>query len=204
MAIIIGLTGGIATGKSTISGMFIKQGIPVIDSDLIAKQVVEVNEPAYKKIVESFGEDILLCTGHLNRKKIATVVFNDDKKRKKINSIIHPEVKKVILSEMKKYDALGNPFIVLDVPLLFESGFDDLCDFTVVVFTDKKTQYSRLMMRDNLTEEEAGKRIDAQWDIKEKLRLADFKIDNSLSILETRKQFDMLMKKLMKKENRIK
>lgn len=201
MAIIIGLTGGIATGKSTISGMFVKQGIPVIDSDLIAKQVVEVNKPAYLKIVESFGDDILLCTGHLNRKKIATVVFNDDEKREKINSIIHPEVKKVIVNEMKKFDALGNPFIVLDVPLLFESGFDELCDFTVVVFTDVKTQYSRLMMRDNLSKEEAEKRIEAQWNIKEKLRLADFKIDNSLSILETRKQFDMLMKKLMKKTN---
>ncbi len=198
MAIVIGLTGGIATGKSTITQMFQKQGIPVIDSDLIAKQIVEVKEPAYYKIIEAFGEDVLLCTGPINRKKLATIVFNDDEKRQKLNSIVHPSVRRVIETEVKKYKILGNNIIVLDVPLLFESRFNKLCDVTIVVYTDPETQLSRLMMRDNLAQEDAKKRIDAQLDIKEKIRLADFTIDNSLSILETRKQFDALMKKLMK------
>ncbi len=203
MSLIIGLTGGIATGKSTVSEMFHKKGIPVIDSDRIARKVVEINQPAYKKIVEEFGQEMILCTGHLNRKKLGKAIFNDEEKREKLNNIVHPEVQKVVEKEIRKYETLGEPIVVLDVPLLFESHFNELCDITVVVFTDRKTQYQRLMIRDNVSNEQAEKRIEAQWDMKKKLRLADFKIDNSLSILETKKQFDMLMKKIKKKTKEI-
>lgn len=196
MAIVIGLTGGIATGKSTVSEMFKQQSIPVIDADHIAKDVCEINEPAYNKIVENFGDDFLLCTGHINRKKLASLVFNDDRKLKKINSIVHPEVKKVIRNEIKKFRVMGEKYIVIDVPLLFESNFNKLCDFTIVVFANEDIQIERLVKRDNLTLEEAKKRISAQMDIRNKINLADFKIDNSLSILETRKQFNRFMKKL--------
>lgn len=196
MSLVIGLTGGIATGKSTISDMFKNHNIPVIDSDIIARNVVDINKPAYEKIVKEFGPEILLCTGHINRKKLGEIIFNDDSKRELLNSIVHPEVRKEVVEEINKYITLGNKIIVIDVPLLYESKFDDLCDFVVVVFTDKKTQYERLMKRDNVSKEEAKKRIDAQMSMHEKLQLADFKIDNSLSILETRKQFEMLLRKL--------
>lgn len=196
MAIIVGLTGGIATGKSTLSQMFKKSGIPVIDSDNIARTVLEINKPAYLKVIEEFGKDITICTGHINRKKLAKLVFNDLEKLEKLNSIVHPEVKKIVLNEINKYNVLGYEIIVLDVPLLFESNFDELCNFTVVVFTDEKTQLSRLMKRDNLELEDALKRIKSQKNMGEKIRLADFIIDNSLSILETRKQYDSLLKKI--------
>lgn len=200
MSVIIGLTGGIATGKSTVSQMFKQHGIPVIDADVIAKEVCEKDMPAYQKIVEAFGEDVLLCTGHLNRRKLANIVFNDEKKLKKLNQIIHPQVKKVIRQEIRKHSLLGAEIIVLDVPLLFEAGIDKLCTVTVVVFTDYNTQVERIISRDHLTFEEAKKRIEAQMSIGTKLNLADYKIDNSLSILETRKQFDTLMKKISESE----
>ncbi len=196
MAIIIGLTGGIATGKSTLSQMFKQSGIPVIDSDDIAKDVLVINQPAYIKVIEEFGEDILLCTGHINRKKLAKIVFDDMDKLEKLNSIVHPEVKKIVIEEINKYNVLGHDIVVLDVPLLFESNFDKLCNLTVVVFTDEKTQIDRLMKRDNLELEDALKRIKAQKNIGEKIRLADFIIDNSLSILETRKQYNSLLRKI--------
>ncbi|MDF2699884.1 MAG: dephospho-CoA kinase [Haloplasmataceae bacterium] len=202
MAIIIGLTGGIATGKSTVSQMFKQNKIPVIDADIIAREVCEMNEPAYLKIVETFGKDVLMCTGHLNRKKLGSIVFNNREKLQKLNEIIHPEVKKVIQKEINKFILMGTEYIVLDVPLLFESNFDKLCDITLVVFTNENTQIERLMNRDNFTnKEEAIKRIKAQMDIHEKLVLSDYKIDNSMSILETRKQFDSFMKKLKTNEN---
>lgn len=194
--IIIGLTGGIATGKSTVSKMFQSQNIPIIDADMIAKQVVEIGKPAYEMIVEAFTEDVLMSTGHINRKKLANIVFNDDKNLKKLNSIVHPYVKRVFREEIKKYRALKEPYVVLDVPLLYESSFDKLCDMILVVFTDQDTQIKRLTKRDHITECDAIKRINAQMSLRDKVTMADFKIDNSLSILETRKQFDMFMKRL--------
>jgi dephospho-CoA kinase len=199
MAIIIGLTGGIATGKSTVSQMFRDQKVPVIDADQIAREVCEMDQPAYHKIIETFGEEVKMCTGHLNRKKLGLMVFSDEKKLMKLNRIVHPEVKKVIKNEIRKLKLMGHPFIVMDVPLLFESKFDQLCDVTLVVFTDEQTQVTRLMNRDLIDETEAYKRIHAQMNLRDKMGKAMFKIDNSLSILETRKQFDTFMKRL--KEN---
>jgi len=196
MSLVVGLTGGIATGKSTISEMFKSKEIPVIDSDMIAREVVDINKPAYLKLIKEFSSEILLCTGHINRKKLSKIIFADEKKREKLNLIVHPEVRKKVIDEIRKYHTLGNNLLVLDVPLLYESKFDDLCDFVVVVFTDEATQCERLMKRDNLSKEEAKKRIEAQMSLRDKIKIADFKIDNSLSILETHKQFEMLLKKL--------
>ena len=201
MTIIVGLTGGIATGKSTVSRMFKDQSVPVIDADKIARQVCEIGEPAYDKIVTTFGSEIILTTGHLNRKKLGKMVFEDNKKLKKLNGIVHPEVKKVIREEIKRHKVFKTPFIVLDVPLLFESRFNLLCDVIVVVFTNEKTQLERLKKRDHFNEEDAKKRMAAQMSIKEKLSLSNFKIDNSLSILETRKQFDTFMKRIKTPES---
>jgi dephospho-CoA kinase len=201
MTLIIGLTGGIATGKSTVSDMFKSHSIPVVDADQIAREVVEIGKPAYQKIVETFGDEVILCTGHLNRRKLAQIVFSDEDKIKKLNQIVHPEVKNVIKEEIRKYRTFKEPYVVIDVPLLFESQFDKLCDMILVVFTNEETQIERLMNRDHIDREDALKRIQAQMNIKDKLFLADFKIDNSLSILETRKQFDMFLKKIEKRNH---
>lgn len=202
MTLIIGLTGGIATGKSTVSQMFQSRNIPVIDADKIAHQVMEIGKPAYQKILETFGEEAVCSTGHLNRKKIAQIVFNNEERLDKLNGIVHPEVWKATEQEIARYRMMQEPYVVIDVPLLFESHFDELCDLCVVVFTDEQTQLERLMSRDHSSLEDAQKRINAQMPLKEKLIRADFKIDNSLSILETRKQFDMFLKKLERYEEK--
>ncbi len=193
---IIGLTGGIATGKSTVKKLFLEVGIPVIDCDLIARSVVEINEPAYLKIVETFGEEVILESGQLNRKKLADIIFNDEAKRAKLNSIVHPEVKKITVKEIKKYYQLGYKIVVIDVPLLFESGFDDLCDITVVVYAEEKVQYERLMKRDNLSYDQARVRIESQLSLSEKVKLADYVIDNSNSLLETKRAFQAFLDKI--------
>ena len=195
MSLIIGLTGGIATGKTTISNLFIKHNIPVIDSDILARKVVEKNQPAYNKIIQEFGSDILLSSGDLNRKLLGEIIFNDDHKRKILNNIVHPEVRKATIEAIDIYQKLGYKVIVLDVPLLFESHFDELCDYTVVVYANESVQLDRLIKRDNLTMEEAMKRINTQMSLTEKVKLAHFTIDNSNSLIETKAQFTKLMQK---------
>lgn len=193
---VIGLTGGIATGKSTVLKMFQQKNIPVIDTDKIARDVMEINQAAYFKVVAYFGKEILLPTGDINRKKLGEIIFKNKEKREKLNSLVHPEVKKVVLEEIKYYQNLGHELVVVDVPLLFESNFDKLCDITIVVYTEEHIQYERLMKRDNLSYEEAKRRIDAQMKLSEKVKLADFIIDNSSTIEETEKQLINLLNKI--------
>lgn len=193
---VIGLTGGIATGKSTVSKMFQKNNIPVIDTDKIARDVMEINHAAYLKVVAYFGIEILLPTGEINRKKLGEIIFDNKEKRERLNSIVHPEVKKVVLEEIKVYQGLGYEIVVVDVPLLFESKFDKLCDITIVVYVEEQIQYERLMKRDNLSFEEAKKRIEAQMKLSDKVKLADFIIDNSGTIKNTEKQFINLLNKI--------
>ncbi|ERJ11500.1 dephospho-CoA kinase [Haloplasma contractile] len=198
MSIVIGLTGGIATGKSTVAKMFDEEDIPVIDTDKIARDVVDKGKPAYEKIVHHFSDDILLCTGHINRKKLGKIVFKDREERETLNDIVHPEVRRVVEKQIRRNTLLDEDIIVVDVPLLFESGFDELVDYTLVVFTDTTTQLERLMSRDSIKKEDAEKRINSQMSIKEKIVMADYKIDNSMSILETKRQFKQIHNKLKK------
>ena len=193
MTKIIGLTGGIATGKSTVAKMFIEEKIPVISADDISRKLAEKGKAAYEKIVSRFGSEILLATGNINRKKLGEIIFADEKKRGILNSVIHPLVKKEIAKEIKLHKAAGTKFVALDVPLLYECEYDEICDMVTVVFTDENTQLHRLMKRDNLSRENAKKRVDAQMSLREKIDRAHFKIDNSLSILETKNQFNKLL-----------
>ena len=131
---IIGLTGGIATGKSTVAKMFSEAEIPLIDTDFIAKELLNKDSLGYQEVVEYFSEDILHKDKKINRKKLARKIFTNSKKREKLNSIIHPKVKEMVLSEIERYKKLNKEIVVVDVPLLFESGFDKIVDDVVVIF----------------------------------------------------------------------
>ncbi|ANX13168.1 dephospho-CoA kinase [Fictibacillus arsenicus] len=176
---IIGLTGGIATGKSTASLILNEQGIPVIDADIIAREVVMPGKEAYEKIVAFFGDDVLLSDKTLNRAKLGEIIFNNSEKRLKLNEIVHPAVR----SEMKKQAELhlsdGNPLVIMDIPLLFESKLTHMVDETWLIYTHPDIQLKRLMERDGYTEEQAVSRIKSQMPIDEKKELADVVIENN-------------------------
>ena len=192
----LGLTGGIATGKSTVSTMFKEAGIPVIDTDKIAREVVQKGTEAYREICAYFSDEILLTNGEISRKKLGQVIFANTKKREKLNSIVHPKVQEIVESELEKFHALDVPIIVIDVPLLFESNFEEMVDKTIVVFTSQKEQVKRLMERDHIDKEYALMKIKAQMPLSDKVDMADYVINNSFSILQTKKDFNKMMSDL--------
>ncbi|MEH7236288.1 dephospho-CoA kinase [Bacillus sp. JJ1562] len=195
MILTIGLTGGIASGKSTVSQMFKEAGIIVIDADVIARKVVEVGEEAYEQIVQSFGEEILLSDKTIDRPKLGSVVFFSEEKRLLLNSIVHPAVRKQMLKEKEEHIMNGEKTIVLDIPLLFESKLTSLVDRTLLVYVDKETQLLRLMNRNNLSKTDAEARIHSQMPLEEKIQLADAVIDNNRTIEDTFDQFREICKK---------
>ncbi|ESP01555.1 hypothetical protein LOTGIDRAFT_238247 [Lottia gigantea] len=177
---LIGLTGGIASGKSTVSEMFRRLGSAVIDADKVAREVVLPGKPAWKKIKQIFGEEFILDNGSVDRDKLGQVIFNDDKKRKLLNSITHPEIQKNIIWKCVWLLITGHQFVILDLPLLFETGnMLPYLTFTVVVSCSTDQQIKRLMSRNNLTREEAINRIDIQMPLTQKCHLAAAVIDNS-------------------------
>ena len=177
MTLIIGLTGGIATGKSTVTNMFKSIDIPVIETDVIARNLLNKGTEGYEEVLTAFSDSILLTNKEINRKKLGLIVFSNPQRRKKLNEIVHPRVKS----------------IVLDVPLLFETDFIDLVDVTIVVYTTFKKQKERLMERERIDKDYAEIKISSQMLLNRKVDLADFVIDNSKSILDTRKEFNKVM-----------
>jgi dephospho-CoA kinase len=194
---ILGLTGSIASGKSTVSKMISEFGIPIVDADVIAKQVVEAGEVAYQKIIETFGTEILLENGEIDRPALGAIIFHDPGRRQELNQIVHPEVRKVMLEQSKKLLDEGHQIVILDIPLLFESKLTSLVEKTIVVYVDEENQIKRLMERNNLSEEEAMARIKSQIPIREKVKLADYIIDNNGTIEHTNKQVITLMTKII-------
>ena len=197
MTIVIGLTGGIASGKSTISSMLQEKGIRVVDADHIARVVVEVGEPAYNQIVEEFGIEILKEDKTINREKLGTIIFSDENKRQTLNSIVHPAVRKEMLKQVEEEKNKQSNAVVLDIPLLFESKLTHIVDKTLLVYVDQETQMKRLMKRNGYNEEEAKMRIDSQLPLYEKRELSDYIIDNNGSIESTKKQLNDLLEKIL-------
>ena len=195
MSLVIGLTGSIATGKSTVAKMFRQLGIPVIDADILAREVVEPGEDAYKEVIETFGEDILLEDKTLNRKQLGEIVFTDETKRKQLNGIVHPAIRKRMLEKRDHFIREGNQCVVLDIPLLFESKLQEFVDKVLVVYADQEIQLQRLMARNEFTEEEAMQRIQSQMPVKEKASLADAVINNNSTKEETYEQLRQLLEK---------
>jgi len=196
MTLVVGLTGGIASGKSTVSKLFKDAGIPVIDTDAIARRLLEKDKEIYQDILDFFGEDVLTPAKEINRNKIAQIIFYDEEKRLKLNKIVHPKVKDTVFLKIDNLKAEGHTLIVVDVPLLFEAKFDAFMDKTIVVYARKKDQISRLVSREGIDEDYAKAKIKAQIPLSQKKEKADFVIDNSKNILETRKAFDKLLRTL--------
>jgi dephospho-CoA kinase len=196
MTKVVGLTGGIATGKSTVSKMFSESLIPVIDTDTIARDLLNKDTECYQEVVGYFGEEILFLNHEIDRKKLGKIIFHDKEKRQKLNDIVHPKVIHIVLNEIEKHKELGTKILVVDVPLLYESGFDQYMDDVIVVYTNKEMQKERLMSRDNINSDYADKKMNAQMSLEEKVKQADYVIDNSKSILETKKAFNKIVEEL--------
>ncbi|ECB9806559.1 dephospho-CoA kinase [Listeria monocytogenes] len=194
----IGLTGSVATGKSTVSNMIQQAGIPLVDADIAARKVVEPGTEGLKEIVAYFGEEILLADGTLDRAKLGEIIFKDNEKREKLNEITHPRVKDYMLEARERFFRAGEELVFFDIPLLFESHLESLVDQIVVVWTTPETELKRLMERNNLTKEDALRRIESQMGIDEKARKADFVIDNNESLEKTQKQVYTFIERFVK------
>lgn len=184
----IGLTGGIASGKSTVAAMFRDLHIPVIDADEIAHRVTAIDGEAYQSIVETFGSDILDSNGAIDRRKLGAIVFHDEQKRKQLNAIVHPLVRKHMLQQKEQYARRGEKSVVLDIPLLFESNLEHLVDRILVVYVDEQIQLRRLCERNGFSFEEAWARIKSQMPLEQKRKKADAVIDNNGTIEQTKRQ----------------
>lgn len=186
MSLVIGLTGGIASGKSTVSAMFADMGITVIDADIEARLAVEPGEKAYNDIVSYFGSGILEEDGAINRQKLGSIIFNNEDKRLLLNSIVHPAVRERMAQKRVLAETANEKAIVMDIPLLFESKLTELVEKTILVYVDERTQLERLMKRNGFSEAEALSRIKSQMPLKDKVTLSDAVIDNGGSIEQTR------------------
>lgn len=190
---ILGLTGGIASGKSTVSALLRERGITVIDADQIARQVVEPGMPAYEAIVRHFGTEILQPDRSINRKKLGEIVFSNESERHILNGIVHPEVRKVMREQAEAAERAGERIVVMDIPLLFESKLQHMVDKIAVVYVPAPVQLERLMKRDALDEQQAMKRLQAQLPIEWKKEHADYVIDNQGTLEETKRQVEQLL-----------
>ena len=186
---IIGLTGGIASGKSLISSLFLEAGIPVIDADFVYKQLAKPSEVLYNEIVHLLPAVELYPDKSINWHKMGEIAFRDEKVRKRLNEITHPVVKNKIIEELSDLKRVGAPLVVISVPLLFEADFDKICDKTIVAYVDREIQIARLMQRDQIDKSYAETKIDSQMPLTEKRAKADYIIDNSGTIQETKAAF---------------
>ena len=194
-AMIIGVTGNIGCGKTTVALVFKKLGAEVIDADKLAHKAISFNGPSYKKIIGVFGEAVLGRDKNIDRRKLSRIVFEDRKLLLKLNRIIHPEVIKQI---KKRIAGSKKEVVVLDVPLLIESGLHKIADKVIVVKTDLRHQISRVNNKLSLSESEISKRQSFQLPLKEKIRLADFIIDNNGTIDKTEQQVEKIVRSFVR------
>lgn len=184
MTLVLGLTGGIASGKSTADAFFLKRNLPVIDSDVIAHDILNIDQLGYKKVISYFGQDILNSDRTLNRKKLGQIVFNDQSKLNVLNQITHPLIFSEIEDKITQNKLFKKPVVIVDAPLLFETKVKDYCDKTLLIAVPEKLQLQRLMTRDRLNKTEALNRIKTQMPLSQKEKLADYVITNTGTIKE--------------------
>ncbi|XP_022143346.1 dephospho-CoA kinase isoform X4 [Momordica charantia] len=194
----VGLTGGISSGKSTVSNLFKAHGIPIVDADLIARDVVEKGTGGWKKVVSAFGEDILQVNGEIDRRKLGQIVFSDPAKRKLLNQLLAPYISSGIFWKIVQLWMKGHKVIVLDVPLLFEAKMDRWTKPTIVVWVDPETQLRRLVARDGQSDDDARNRINAQMSLDLKRDKADFVIDNTGSLDDLHERFQEVLSEVTK------
>ena len=179
---IVGLTGGISSGKSTVSSYFKQLEIPVIDADEVARKVVGPNSQGAIEIRKAFGSDVFEEDGSLNRQKLGALIFSNAENRQKLDDLLQPLIKIMILDEIEEYRQKGENMIVLDLPLLFEKQYEELCEEIIVVYVPRELQLERLMKRNQYTKQEALSRIDSQLSIEEKRKRATVLLDNQGTI----------------------
>lgn len=204
--LLVGLTGGIATGKSTVAETLRSLGAEVIDADQLARDVVAPGEPALAEIVREFGE-VRNTDGTLDRKKLGAIVFNDPARRKQLEAITHPAIRQRFLARLQALQDRGYEGLVFfDAPVMIESGNYRNMDRLVVVFTDEATQRGRLMARDGMAAAEAASRMATQMPVVDKAKLADYVIDNTgdraVTAARTREVFEALLAELRARDHR--
>lgn len=183
---ILGLTGGIASGKSTVSKVFRELGAYIIDADKVAHQIMEPGNPAWRDVINHFGDSILNSDSTINREKLGDMVFGNAELLDDLNKITHPRVMERFKDELQCIKTNSpDAIVIFEVPLLYETHLERLCELVIVVWVDRETQITRLMLRDNISREAAIKRIDSQMDLDEKAKKADYVIDNRKTIEET-------------------
>lgn len=190
---ILGLTGGPGTGKSTVAALLKKSGAEVVDADRIARELVGPGKPALREIVSCFGRDVLDRRGRLDRRALGAKVFRDSRLRKKLERILHPRILREARAQAKRS---LKPLVVIDAPLLFETGLDGDVEKVVVVKASRQKQMERLVRKTGLPREELRSRIAAQMPLNAKIRKADFIIDNNGTFEQTKKQVDLLRRKV--------
>ena len=187
---IVGLTGGISSGKSTVSSYLKQLKIPVIDADEVARKVVEPNSQGARKIRKTFSSDVFEEDGSLNRQRLGALIFSNAENRQKLDDLLQPLIKIMILDEIEEHRQKGENMIVLDLPLLFEKQYEELCEEIIVVYIPKELQLERLMKRNQYTKQEALSRIDSQLSIEEKRKRATVLLDNQGTIQQLYQQVE--------------
>lgn len=194
----IGLTGSIGCGKSSLSNILKKHNIPIIDADIKGREIYEDKE-LLKAIEEAFGSSIINENGTLNRKNLGKIVFSDDDKLQKLNSLTHPVIRRMINEDLDEYEKRGEKMAVIDAALLLEAGFTSMIDTIIVVTCSEPVQLQRVILRDNCSEEDAMGRIKSQMPQKEKVKYAEFVVDNSGTLNQLEKEAEELIRKLEEK-----
>ncbi|WP_242394620.1 dephospho-CoA kinase [Anaeromyxobacter oryzisoli] len=176
---VVGLTGGIASGKSTFAALLRERGVPVVDADALARRVVQPGSPALARIAAEFGPRVLAADGGLDRKRLAARVFADPAARRALEAITHPAIRQAMREETRRLAAAGHELVLYDTPLLYEVGLDATLDCVVVVWAPREVQRERLMRRDGLAPADADARLAAQLPLDEKAARADFVVENA-------------------------
>lgn len=193
---LVGLTGGIASGKSTVAKILESLGAAIVNADTLSREVVEPGREAWKEIVGTFGAEVLQPDQSLDRQKLRTIIFNNPNARRKLESIIHPRVRALAEQRIREHTAAGYGVIVYEVPLLFEGNLHEWLRPVILVGCDVDTQLQRLQQRDGLDRTQAQKHIDAQMSLAEKRRLADYVIENNGSLDELKRQVEAVLEKI--------
>lgn len=199
--IVVGLTGGIGSGKSTISNMLIERNIPVIDADKISREVLIIYPEVLWSIKKEFGEEVFDENDNLNRKKLGAIIFSNEISKKKLENIIIPYIKKEISDKIEKYVKSGEKLCIVDAPTLIENNLHKYMDEVIIIVVSKKIQIKRVMARDSLSKKDALNRINNQMPLKEKLKYATYTIDNSGTISHTEEQLDNIIFNLLVRGN---
>lgn len=182
MTFVLGLTGGIATGKSTAAAFFKRKGIPVIDADQVAHQLIKPGESGWQAVKDNFGAEFLQPDQTINRQKLAKLVFANQEQLQKLNRLLHPLINREMAAEVEIFRRLRVKMVVLDVPLLYETGEDKLCDRVLVISLPKQEEIKRLRKRNRLNQKEAEERLKSQMPLCEKEARADYIVDNTATI----------------------